>query len=295
MEMIPHERGRVATVGTFDGLHRGHRRVISALKAEASKRGLEPLVIGFDRHPLETIAPERAPRLIQSPSERTNMLYREGLSLLTLEFTHELASLSAAEWLRKMHDEQRVEVLIVGYDNTFGHDGTSMSIADYVKLGKTIGVEVLEAPYEPHASSSAVRRLIASGDIQGANALLGRHFTIYGTVTEGKKLGRTLGYPTANISPSYRALLPASGVYAVDVEMPDGNVRRGVANVGTQPTMAKAAPVRVEVHVPGFSGNLYGERLGARFLARLRDEIKFSGPDELRRQIEEDVEATDNL
>lgn len=279
----------MATVGTFDGLHRGHRRVISAVREEASRRNMEPMVVSFDRHPLEVIAPERAPRLLQSPSERTNTLYREGLEILTVEFSSSVSSLTAREWLNKIHEEQGVEVLVVGYDNTFGSDGTSMNLSDYRRLGKEIGVEVVEAPYEPHASSSAIRRMVAEGNISGANRLLGHTFTIRGEVVSGKRLGRTLGFPTANIKPSYRAQMPKKGVYAVDVELHDGRCLRGVANIGNQPTMADNAPETLEVHIPGFNEDIYGTRIGVKFLSRLRDEVKFDSPDRLKRQIEEDI------
>lgn len=285
------QKRRVATVGTFDGLHRGHRRVIDTLESLASERGLEPLIVCFDRHPLETIAPERAPRLIQSPSERTNALFREGLTLLTLEFTAPLAALTAEEWLRKMHDEQRVDLLVVGYDNTFGCDGTAMSIADYKALGRCVGVEVIEAPYEPRAASSAIRRLLTDGRLDEANALLGYPFTVTGQVVEGKHLGSSLGFPTANIAPSYRALMPKNGVYAVEALLPDGSWRKAIANVGRQPTMGPDEPLRLEVHVPGFAGNLYGSRLSVRFLRRLRDEMQFASPTELKAQIEEDIKT----
>ena len=286
---------RVATVGTFDGLHRGHLRVLEKLKAIATERGLEPMVICFDRHPLETIAPQRAPMLVQSPSERTNSLYGQGISLFTLEFTPEMASLSAEEWLRKMHSEQRVDVLVVGYDNTFGHDGVNMNISDYTKLGAKIGIEVVAAPYEPGAGSSAIRRLLEEGDIEGANHLLGRSFSIIGTVEEGKRLGASLGFPTANIHPGYRALMPKNGVYVVDVELPDGQCRKGVANIGVQPSVADDAPVRLEVHIPQYTEDLYGKRLVVRFLCRLRDEKKFDSIKELRAQISRDVKSISKI
>ena len=276
-------------MGTFDGLHRGHQRVISAVKRIALERGLEPMVICFDRHPLETIAPERAPRLIQWPSERTNSLYREGLSILTLEFTPTLASLTAAEWLRKIHLEQGVDALVVGYDNTFGRDGVGMNVADYRKLGEEIGVDVIEASYEPKAGSSAIRKLLSGGDLEEANRLLGYPFAITGEVTVGKRIGHKLGYPTANITPSYRALLPKRGVYAVEVRMPDGETRPAVANIGLQPTVSYDSQERLEVHIPGFDGNLYGERLTVKFMRRMRDEMKFDSAEDLCRQIAEDL------
>lgn len=283
---------KVATVGTFDGLHRGHRRVIATVRELALTRGLEPTVICFDRHPLETIAPERAPRLIQSPSARTNTLFAEGITLLTLEFTRELASVSAAEWLRKMHEEHGVDILVVGYDNTFGCDGTGMSLADYRRLGAQVEIDVIEAPFEPRVSSSSIRHLIRDGNIPEANSLLGYSFTITGTVVEGKHLGTKLGFPTANIRPSYRALLPKEGVYAVDVLLPEGQWRKGVANIGRQPTVAVDAPVAFEVHIPGYNGNLYGRRLSVSFVSRLRDEQKFDSVDDLKRQIAKDIECT---
>lgn len=288
------QKRRVATVGTFDGLHKGHQKVISTVKREAREREMEPLIISFDRHPLETIAPERAPRLIQWPSERTNALYRDGLTLLTLEFTPTLASMTAAQWLRKMHDEHGVDVLVVGYDNTFGSDGTTMKLSDYRRLGEETGVTVIEAPYEPRAASSAIRRLVAAGEIEEAAKLLGRPFSLTGEVVGGKHIGATLGFPTANIRPIYKAVMPGGGVYAVDVILPDGSRKPAVANIGTQPTVASEAPERLEVHIPNFSGDLYGRRLTVSFLRRLRDEKKFDDVEQLKRRIKADIEETLN-
>ena len=283
---------RVATIGTFDGLHRGHKRVLSQLKATAARMGLEPMVICFDRHPLETIAPHRAPLFIQCPSERTNQLYREGLSILTLEFTPQIAALTAREWMERMHSEYGVDALIVGYDNTFGRDGVNFSLADYKQLGREVGVEIIEASYEPHAASSAIRRLVKEGEIPEANALLGDYFTIIGRVVAGKHLGASLGYPTANVEPSYRAQMPKTGVYAVEV-MIEGEIawRKAVANVGRQPSVSPDEPERLEVHIPGFAGNLYGQRLSVRFLRHLRDEMKFPSLEELKAQIAADIDS----
>lgn len=281
---------RVATVGTFDGVHRGHRRVLQMVKRLASERNLEPLVVSFDRHPLQTIAPERVPGLIQSPSRRANILYKEGFQLLTLEFTPALARHTAESWLELMHRQHGVDALVVGYDNTFGSDGTAMELADYKAIGARVGVEVIEAPVEPHVSSSAIRKAVAAGDVEAASRMLGYPFSITGEVRPGKQMGSSLGFPTANVWPAYRAQFPANGVYCVDVEMPDGSLRRGVANIGRQPTVANNAPVALEVHIPGIEGDLYGETLDVRFLRRLRDEIKFDSPQALARQIALDVE-----
>ena len=288
------QRRRVATVGTFDGLHRGHKRVITTVKELAAEREMEPMIICFDRHPLETIAPERAPRLIQSPSERTNLLYREGLSLLTLEFSQEVASLTAREWMRRMHDEHGVDVLVVGYDNTFGCDGVNMNLSDYISLGQEIGMEVVKAPYVPQAASSAIRRMLKEGRLEEAVSLLGHPFTIKGVVEPGKHLGHSLGFPTANVRPSYRAIIPGNGVYAVEAILPDGMSRKGVANIGHQPTVSPDEPLRLEVHIPGFDGDLYGERITVKFLRKIRDEQKFETISALQQQIRLDIQQALN-
>lgn len=265
------------------------------LKDIASARGLEPLMVCFDRHPLETIAPHRAPRLLQLPRERNQTLQSEGISLHILEFTAAMASLSAEEWLREMHDTLGVVALVVGYDNKFGSDGRNLSIDDYRRLGEKLGVEVFEAPYYPKAASSAIRALVAAGDMQRAAELLGRHYSIGGIVVQGKHMGSIIGFPTANLQTDNRILLPPVGVYSVDVRLPDGSWHRAVANIGLQPTLAVDAPLRLEIHIPGFSGNLYGEHLTVRFLSRLRGETKFPSPQALKTQISSDIVQSLNL
>lgn len=280
---------KAATIGTFDGLHRGHRKVLETLREEASKRGLQPMVMTFDRHPLETIDPKRAPGAVYPPSDKTNDLYREGLRLHVVEFTPEVASLSAREWMRRLHDEFEVRMLIVGYDNTFGHDGVDMSVADYIALGKTLGIEVLEAPLVPGVSSSEIRRLVEAGDVEKAGYLLDHPYILSGTVEEGRKLGRQIGFPTANIRPSYRAQLPADGVYEAEAELEGGARWPAVVNVGSCPTVSQTRQRSIEAHIIGYEGNLYGHRVKLRFNRRLRQEMKFTDIRALKAQIAKDV------
>lgn len=279
----------MATVGTFDGLHLGHRKVIETVARLSKTKGGRPLLISFDRHPLETIAPDRAPLLIQSPSERTNSLYREGFEILTLKFTRETSLLTAAEWLRRMRDEHGVETLVVGYDNTFGCDGINMNIEQYRELGRELGVEIVEAPVAKGVSSSAIRRHIGEGRIEDASAMLGRPFTLTGEVVHGKALGTKIGFPTANLRPHYRAQLPADGVYAADALLPDGSRRRAVVNIGRRPSVDSDGVRSVEAHIIGYEGSLYGERITLRFIKRLRDEIKFDSIDSLASHISDDI------
>ena len=279
----------IATIGTFDGLHTGHRRVLDLMKSLASQRRLRPLVVTFDRHPLETVAPERAPGLILNPSEKIDRLRKEGLELNIIEFTPEIASVSAREWMKKLRDEEGVKILVVGYDNTFGCDGVNMSLSDIERTGEELGIEVVEAPLENGVSSSAVRRLVSAGKMDEAETKLGRPFELSGKVVHGRALGRTIGFPTINVAPDYRACLPRPGVYEADALLEDGRRFSAVVNVGSQPTVAAAAPVTVEAHLIDFSGDLYDRKVTLRFKRFIRDEQRFPDLDSLRRQIERDV------
>lgn len=282
-------RRRVATVGTFDGLHRGHRKVLDTVTTLSKETGSAPLVICFDRHPLETVAPERAPGLIQSPSERTNTLFREGFEILTIEFSHAMASLTAREWLTNLRDKHEVDTIVIGYDNTFGCDGVGMSIEDYVDLGRSLGIKVVEAPMEKGISSSAIRKHLEAGRLEEATAMLGRPYTLTGKVVHGRHLGSRLGFPTANLQLSYKAQLPADGVYAADALLPDGSRRRAVVNIGKCPTVDQCHKRTVEAHIIGLDEDLYNERLSLKIIRRLRDEKKFDSLTDLTAQIRRDI------
>lgn len=293
--MTRHDKPKTAvTVGTFDGLHKGHRKVLTTLKEEASKRGLRPVVFTFDRHPLETVAPHRAPAFVQSPSQRNNELWSQGLELKVLEFTPDNAALTASQWMRRLKDVHDTLLLVVGYDNTFGCDGVGLSIEDFVDIGRELGIEVISAPIERGISSSAIRHLLSSGKIEEANSMLGRPFEITGKVVHGEALGRSLGFPTANIHIPYRAHLPMKGVYVADALTPDGKVFRSVVNVGRRPTVSDSERLSVEAHLIGFEGDLYDRRLTLRFRKFLRCEKKFDSIEDLKDGIRKDVEAVKN-
>lgn len=283
------------TIGTFDGLHKGHRLVIATLKKLAHERSLRPMVMTFDRHPLETVAPHRAPGYVLPPSEKTGELWSHGLDLHVVEFTPETAALSAREWMEKLHAEFGVRALVVGYDNTFGCDGVNMSIDDYKKMGGELGIEVVEAPIEKGVSSSAIRRLVAAGEMEKACEMLGKPFHITGEVVHGKALGREIGFPTANLKVLYKAHLPMKGVYAADVEVPGGRVYDAVVNVGTRPTVSDSDALSIEAHLLGFSGDLYGKKITVRFRKLLREEMRFEDVMQLKRQIQKDIASLRRL
>lgn len=283
-------QGIVATVGTFDGVHRGHSEVLRALKQEASIRGLEPVVFTFDRHPLETIAPERAPRLIMTEEERGRHIRNEDIRTVHVPFTRELSRLTAAEWMKRLRDRYGAKAVVIGYDNKFGSDGRTLTFEDYRRLGQSLGMDVIEAPEMEGFSSSAVRKAVAEGQMTKAREILGRPFYITGEVIKGRQLGRTIGVPTANVEPDSRQLIPASGVYRGSVET-GGKIYKAVINVGSNPTVSESGSTRIETHLIGFSGNLYGREIKITFDDRLRDEKKFESLEALKLQISHDIEA----
>ena len=281
--------GRVATVGTFDGVHRGHRAVLQTVKRIADAEGLRPAVITFDRHPLEVVAPERAPKRLMTPADEAATLASLGLEVEVIPFTRELMGLSAGEWMERMARDMGVRTLVVGYDNTFGRDGIDMSVADYICLGRLHGIEVVKAPIVPAISSSAIRRAVGEGRVEKAAGMLGRPYSLEGTVEQGNRLGRTIGFPTANLRPEAGRLVPANGVYSADAILPGGERRRAVVNIGVRPTVGDNLRLTVEAHIIGWHGDLYGKELTLEFLRHLRDERRFDSLDSLKRQIEADT------
>lgn len=281
----------IATVGTFDGVHRGHREVIAALIEEGAARHLLPLLITFSNHPLQVVAPERAPGLLQTPEEKLRELSGCDVCVSMLSFDPELCSLTAEQWMRRLRDEFGVRAMVVGYDNTFGCDGRSLRHEDFHRIGREAGVEILDAPVLPGISSSAVRKAIMAGDVIAAAGMLGRRYELSGEVVAGKQLGRKLGFPTANLLVDSRKLLPAEGVYAVTVSgaAADGSVLPGVVNIGRRPSLDDGDHLSVECHIAGFSGDLYGRRLTLGFVERLRGEEHFADLESLRRQITADA------
>lgn len=286
---------KAVTIGTFDGVHRGHRLVLETLKREASARGLQPVAITFDRHPLEVVDPRRAPGNLMSTERKTAAIRNEGVEPLVLPFTEHLRGMRAYEWLDYIHRKYDVRLLVAGYDNTFGSDGIDMSIADYKAMGDAIGIEVISAPEENGVSSSAVRKAVRSGDIALAKSLLGHRPELEGTVAPGFHVGHEIGFPTANLQVSPRSVLPATGVYAAVAFIEDSPAGwPAMVNIGYRPTFEgtekESKHVTVEAHLIGHEEELYGKRVRLEFLDRIRDERKFGSVRELVWQLEKDKE-----
>jgi riboflavin kinase/FMN adenylyltransferase len=292
---LPPDVTRTAlTVGSFDGVHRGHQDVLRQLVERARRLGVHSLLVTFDPHPLEVVNPAAAPRLLTVGDEKLEVLAESGIDFVAvLPFTLALAAFSAERFVEEiLLGRFRMHDLLMGYDHRFGHN-RSGDAETMRRLGAARGFEVNAVPAVTvnggqSVSSTAIRRAVAGGDLEGAFRGLGRHYSLGGSVVQGARRGRLLGFPTANVAvPGPRKLLPPEGVYAVRVQTPMGPYD-GMLNLGPRPTFGDAESV-VEAHLFDANRDLYGARLRVDFVARLRDTQKFSGVEALRAQLEQDA------
>lgn len=292
---LPADVTRTAvTVGSFDGVHLGHQDVLRQLVARARELGVHSLLVTFDPHPLEVVNPAAAPRLLTVGDEKLEVLAEAGLDFVAvLPFTPALAAFSAERFVDEiLLGRFRMHDLLMGHDHRFGHN-RSGDLTTMRRLGAERGFEVNVVPAVTvnggqSVSSTAIRRAIAGGDLDGAFHGLGRSYSLGGQVVEGAKRGRLLGFPTANVTvPGPRKLLPPEGVYAVRVQTPTGPYD-GMLNLGPRPTFGDTESV-VEAHLFDAKLDLYGARLRIDFVARLRDTQKFNGIDALKAQLVRDA------
>ncbi len=283
----------VVTVGTFDGVHRGHLDVIRRLVDQARDRGLPSLVVSFDPHPLEIVNPAAAPMLLTTSEEKLEVIAETGVDYFALvPFTHNLAQYGAEEFVdRVLVARFRMAELLIGYDHGFGHRRAG-NVSVLQSLGATRGfkvdvVEPVSLGDGQHVSSTSVRRAVAGGDLVRAAQGLGRPYSVSGTVVAGNSRGRTLGFATINLSKQpARKLLPPEGVYAVMVQTPLGRFG-GMMNLGPRPTFGDAI-VSIEAHLFDVEEDFYGMRVRIDFVAFLRETRAFPGAAELVKQLGKD-------
>lgn len=274
----------------FDGVHAGHRHLLGQLRDRAESAGLRPLVITFSNHPLDVIAPGRAPRLLTSADGKRRLLSEAipGARIEVMPFDETLRNTTAAGFLALLRERYGVRELLLGFNNRFGHDAPR-DFAGYQRLGREAGVEIQLATECAGASSSAVRALLDQGDVAGAARLLGRPYSISGHVEAGRQIGRTIGFPTANVKPDdARRLVPAPGVYACLAD----NTVPAMVNVGCRPTIADGLDTTIEAHLIGIDADLYGRAMTLDFVERLRPERRFDSLDALAAQLQADRDAT---
>lgn len=297
-EHISTEKSFVATIGFFDGVHKGHQYLITQLQALAKAMNMSSLVISFDQHPKLVVSPEAEISLLTTNEQKCSLLEKEGIdATLLLHFTAELARMTAFEFMKHLHDDLMVKVLLIGYDHRFGHN-RSEGFEDYVRYGQEIGMGVVRAQEErltetQGISSSVVRQFILSGDMIGASQCLGRFYSFTGKVIPGYHKGTKLGFPTANLAPDIpNRLLPPVGVYVVWASFA-GHSYKAMLNIGYRPTVSYDGRISLEVHLLDFCGEIYGETVQVDFVRRLRDEKKFSSAQELVEQLERDAKSVD--
>lgn len=284
---------KAAVVGFFDGLHRGHRSLLDFARARAEARGLRPVAVTFRECPIEYLRPGSSPKLLASPSERLLALgeYLGQNSVIALDFNRELATMTAREFMQMLYCKYGVELLVVGFNNRFGSD-RDKTFTDYQAIGREIGMEVERAPELGEmkgVSSSAIRKAISEGRVDDAAEMLGRRYSITGDVQHGRQVGRTIGFPTANLRPADpRLLVPAPGVYSGTAYDAAGTIYPAMVNIGVCPTVSSEGTQTIEAHLIGFEGDLYGQRLTLEFTGRMRGERRFDSLEELKTQLEAD-------
>ncbi len=290
---IFHSGALFASIGVFDGVHRGHRAVIERVKEEAAARGWDSAIITFAPHPRRVLCPELSLSLLTTPDERADLLGRTGVDrVILLDFDRALSQLSAREFLQLLSERYHLRGLLVGYDHRFGHNRAE-GFEAYVKYGLELGIEVVRADElvtaQGAVSSSLIRRYLMEGNLSVANGLLGYPYAVRGVVVGGYRIGRTLGFPTANLTvgdPS--KLIPAHGVYAVWVVLPDGRRYEGMLNIGHRPTLQRDCDCGIEVHLLDYEGDLYGTTLTVEFVDYVRPERAFADTDALKAQLAKD-------
>jgi len=295
----PGERS-VVTIGAYDGLHLGHRAVIEEVVAEARESGDRSVVVTFDRHPASVVRPESAPRLLTTQEQRLEQFSTTGIdAVVMLRFDADQADEEARSFVERVFVHGLgARLVVVGEDFHFGR-GRQGDVTMLTSLGRESGFAVRPLALVPAGvegvgavSSTAIRAAVAAGDVVRAATMLGRPFEIRGVVEGGDRRGRTIGFPTANVAVPGGYAIPADGVYAGVHRRPDGSEHPCAVNIGRRPTFYAEAPMSlVESHLIDASVDLYGESAAIRFMARLRPERRFDSIDDLRAQLDRDVEA----
>lgn len=284
------------TIGVFDGVHRGHQYVIDSTVSKALERGERSAIVTFEPHPLAVLHPESAPNQIATLGQRLEWFERLGVDLVRIiTFNSQIAQETAGDFTQRiLLDGLGTTEVLVGTDFRFGH-GREGSV-DFLNSERfstdlrASGLSIVGG--ESRWSSTKVREAISAGDLELATEVLGRPFTLRGVVKHGDARGRDLGYPTANLGCIPRQLIPGIGIYAGAVHLPSGEWWPGAISIGTRPQFYDNGALLVEVHIPGFRGDLYDEELDVAFLAHLRGEMKFADVNTLIAQIELDTQSS---
>ncbi len=286
----------VVATGFFDGVHVGHRLVIQQLVEAAAVRGDESMVITFWPHPRNVLQKEaRSLRLLTTLAQKKQILHDLGVNRVeVLQFTKGFSTMTTEDYLRMLIDEYGVRTILLGYDNRMGSDAKGAD--EVARAAENLGIEVLRADMVPSecgyaVSSTKIRERLEEGDVKGAASMLGYDYQLHGVVVAGNRLGRTIGFPTANMQ-LYEPLklIPANGVYFVRVETSD-RMLYGMCNIGCRPTVGTGNARTIETNIFDFDEDIYGLDIKVTFIARIREEVRFESMDALRSQLEKDRDA----
>lgn len=297
---IQHINNPILTIGTFDGVHIGHQKIISKLNEEAKKCGGESVLFTFYPHPRMVLNPDVNLQLIQTQQEKLAKLERMGLKhLIVFPFTKDFANTKAEDFIvQYLINQLHVKKVVIGYDHQFGKNREG-SIEHFRALAEKHHFEVIEIPAqeinEINISSTKIRKAILDGDLETATRFLNEPFELTGKVIHGKKLGKQIGFPTANIQlTDTHKIIPKTGVYAVEIII-DGAIQHGMMNIGFRPTVSEEKTLSIEVHLFDFKQDLYEKQLIVRLIQRIRDEQKFDGIESLIQQLKQDEIACRTL
>lgn len=287
----------VATVGFFDGVHAGHRFLIEQVKNYARQKGWLSAVVTFKTHPRKSLHKDYVPELLTTYEEKLTQLASTGIDLcLSMEFSTAVSQLSARQFIHEILKEKlNVSTLFVGYDHRFGHNRNE-SYPHYKHYAAEVGMDVVQAKeFNPaqHVSSSHIRKLLECGEVQSAAKLLTYTYSLQGTVVAGFQIGRTIGYPTANIQPSdAEKIIPSNGIYAVRIHLGDDpKAFSGMLYIGNRPTLNDDAGRSIEVNIFDLNADLYSRNIRLDFISFVRGDQQFASLDELKEQIGRDKEA----
>lgn len=296
----PKDKQRIATIGMFDGVHRGHALLISELCSRAAAASLTPTIFTFADHPLRRIAPDRCPPLLTDAATKRSLLQAlmpAGAEVRMLDFDAKMRAMSAAEFMDMLYTDYGVRAIVRGHDHTFGHDRPAPEAL--VSIAARKGIEMFTASVlrdditgEPVCSSAIRHAIVDDGDMDTAIRMLGRPYTLMGMVVGGRRIGRTIGFPTANIEVDSHMAVPRCGVYAAVIDVA-GSRYGAMLNVGTAPTVTHdmSAPIRLEVHIFDFDADIYGATLTIEPRRYLRAERRFADISALSAQLQADAAA----
>lgn len=279
-----------ATIGFFDGVHSGHRYILSELKKISAQENLESLIVSFKNHPKNFFSKNENLKLLSPENEKISLLSKTQIdNLLLLNFNEKIAKMKAEDFLIFLKNFYKIKILLVGYDHHFGCD-KEKNFNDYLILGEKIGVKIIQCNAlinnDLTASSSKIRNFLENAQIENAARLLGYDYSIRGTVIHGNQIGRKIGFPTANLNVDNQKLIPANGVYFVKIKIGE-NLHKGMLNIGFRPTLTDKIRT-IEVHIFNFNENIYGKKIEVIFQKFIRNELKFNSLDELSEQLKKD-------